>query len=228
MSQSIIEDPSAGLPNSLQPYFVATEIKNTGSNITKLLANRSFEADLAIAREASRDSLYATWNDKIGSSLAAAYPLYLHLLADPQLADQILADPYFAPEGGSRKRRPTKGKSALLVLQYVTRPFGVDNLKSCSAYSAMLELAKDRQVSPQEFASTMAKSTLKEALAYKRGDRRRTLRARTFRIRLSGGMGPTVHKDILVPAVIDQAFFGRVADAMQQLLRPSAEAPDHP
>lgn len=229
MSESIIEIPSAGLPNCSEPNFVTTEIKNVVGNFTKLLADRSFEVDLAVAREASRDSLYASWNDKVGSSLAAAYPLYLHLLADPQLAEHILADQYFAVEGGLRKRRTPKGKPALLALQYVTRPSGVDNLKSCSAYSAMLELAKDRRVSPQEFASTMAQSTLKEALAHKRGNRKRTLKARTFRIRLSGGMGPAGHKDILVPAVLDEAFYGRVADAMQELLRPpSAEAPSHP
>lgn len=90
-------------------------------------------------------------------------------------------------------------------------------------------MAKDRQVLWGDFAPAMAGSTLKEALAHKRGNRKRTLKAQTFRIRLSGGMGSAGYKDILVPAVLDEAFYGRVADAMQELLRPpSAEAPDHP
>ncbi|MGR9195376.1 hypothetical protein [Rhizobium leguminosarum] len=101
------------LPNSAKINFVQNEVKNSGDCIAELLANRSFDPDLANARDASRDSLYATWNDKLSNSLATAYPLYLHLLVNPQLAEQVLPDRYFNPEGGARKRRPSKGKNQL-------------------------------------------------------------------------------------------------------------------
>ncbi|MGO7666522.1 hypothetical protein ACC697_29225 [Rhizobium ruizarguesonis] len=215
------------LPNSAKINFVQNEVKNSGDCIAELLANRSFDADLASAREASRDSLYATWNDKLSNSLATAYPLYLHLLINPQLAEQVLADRYFNPEGGARKRRPSKAKPALIALQYVTRPCGLDNLKSCSAYSAILEMAKDRQVLSGEFAPAMAGSTLKEALDHKRGNKKRIIKRRTFRLRLSGGMGPVSYHDFPVPAAPDDAFYDRVVSAIRKLLGNAAEAPDN-
>lgn len=213
-----IKNSSSGTSSGPPSNFVADEIGSSSFDISWLVAARSFENDLVNARQASRDSLYATWNDKLNSSLASAYPLYLHLIGDPKRSEEILADPYFHPEGGARKRRPSKNKPALLALQYVTRPFGLDDQKNCSAYALLLILAKDREILPENFGSAMAGFSLQDGRAHNRKHRRPIIGQRKLRVCVCGGVGDRRYEDIVLPNKPDEVFFAKVTGLLQNLL----------
>lgn len=134
-------------------------------DIAELIGTSGFEDDLQRADRQQGHALYAGWREKLTESLGLAYPLYLHVLLDPEKLKRLFEAPYFS---GSRQRVLPKTKVALAALQYVTKPSSEDERKSASAYANMLICARHKGVTADRFPAEMAGITLRQARTFVR------------------------------------------------------------
>lgn len=168
-------EPDEIVPNEMVPEASTMETSPYDAEWSRdLLAGRSFTQDLEAARLPEKDRLYYGWADKRDYSLSQAYPLYLHLLADPDNVTVLLSEEYFRlfPP---RNRQPPVAQLALLALKFVTRPTSPEDIKSCSAYSTMLKYAHVNKVRPEAFGAEMKHVTLRNARKSARKPKARTL-----------------------------------------------------
>ena len=93
----------------------------------------------------------------MNGALAAAYPVFLHLLGGgAEALNEVLNHPALV----ARQRRHTKNL-ALIALQLVAKPSDDAQAKAVSEYAPILTYAALHRVEPDDFPARMANVTLK-------------------------------------------------------------------
>lgn len=149
--------------------------RDEGSFLKRALAERNFSQDVARAdAEAVKVAeVFQNRRNAVIGALAASYPVYLHLVADEDGYDELVAHSYYQAQRAARERAPSRNKPAILAVQFVTRPQDEAERKKCSEYAYFLEFAEAKQIAPCDFAEDISQVSFKEAKAFVRKERQK-------------------------------------------------------